>query len=147
MHFVMAIISDLYIISLFNNSSMNIITFIRETLQSKEFKSAKVNALEVIFVLLNNFPQKLEYKSVEIADLCLKALSSLNVSSQEKDKVFSILEVIINKSQTFCESSEYIEQYYKTVFNLWGTYSTSGIYFLIEWQFFYTFISYFADEV
>lgn len=107
---------DLYISILCNKTGL--INFIQTVLPDKAFKGAKIKALEVLFVLINNFPNKLANSLAEIIQLCASITYSF-ASAYEKDKAVTLLLLTLEKSHALGVPVENIEKCFVDIYSCW----------------------------
>lgn len=110
------IFSDSYIANVSNKTGM--LHFIQTVLPDKAFKVAKVKALEVLFVLMNNFPNKLMNSLADIIQLCVKITYSF-ASAQEKDKAVTLFVLAVEKSCALGAPIDNIEKHYTDIYSCW----------------------------
>lgn len=110
---------DLYIINIFNTNS-GLLQFIEQTHVLENggyYQKARVAALKLLYILLNNFPIRVEKYSSIISKACLTISCSFKTSSSEKDQAVKVLMLMLEK-QLFSTNVEDIGQIFTKLFKL-----------------------------
>lgn len=95
------------------------IYFIKTVIHDKAFKGAKMKALEVLYVLLNNFPNKLVNNISDIVQVCASITYSF-ASAYEKDKAVTVLTLALEKSCRLGVPIHNIEKHYTDIYSCWN---------------------------
>lgn len=107
--FVMkSFISDIYLIHIFHPSH-GLINFIQTSLGNNAYKNAQVKALEILYIIVENFRSDLSNENI----LCIYSISAKIITSNShamvKDRLFELLILCLEKLDRCLESDSWLE--------------------------------------
>jgi hypothetical protein len=106
---------DLYLQHLFSRSQ-GLLCYITKIINKKPFQSSVTNALEIIYILINNFSRKVEKYVVTIYDIAFKVIKSSLVTSTEKVKALEVVILSFEKINKYFEHPECYKDVYNSLF-------------------------------
>lgn len=105
---------DNYLLFIFNRE-YGIIKFINIILQKKTFKKTKIQCFELLYLLVNNFPSRMEKHFSIMNEICLMMLKSSFGSADEKVKALTLICLMLTKIDVNLEYTNVYVDLYKTL--------------------------------
>lgn len=105
---------DFYLQHIFDRK-YGLTVFVSSTMHRQAFKNAIVEALNILYTLLNNFPQQIAERICLIHSICLGLVRSLQVSTVEKTKALDLLILAFDKNITIVDDLDHYLEIYNSL--------------------------------
>lgn len=107
----------MYLVHIFHEKQ-GLIHFTDQFSSNKNYRKAVINAAEILYTVINNFPSELSSKNVfSIYSLLAKIIRS-NTEYSIKNKLFDVLILCLQKLDRFVEDTNVISSYTNLISSL-----------------------------
>ncbi|XP_060523292.1 DNA-dependent protein kinase catalytic subunit-like isoform X2 [Cylas formicarius] len=106
---------DSCVVYLFDKS-YGLLDFVADVGARKEFNSSSTKCLEIVHTLVNNFPQKVSQRVVDVNEKCLKIIQT-NVAANVKVRAYDVLLVSFDKIDVCAEHQKSYLNIFESVKN------------------------------